>query len=43
MAKPVEKEVVVIEPVEEEKIETITVSADIERWHPKTELGSKDK
>ena len=43
MAKPVEKEVVVIEPVEEEKIETITVSADIERWHPKTELGRKVK
>jgi small subunit ribosomal protein S5 len=39
--KPIEKETekVLIVPIEEEKIETIKVTADIDRWQPKTALG----
>lgn len=44
MAKPIEKdEKVIIEPIAEEAIETVTMSADIDRWNPKTELGRKVK
>lgn len=44
MAKPQEKEEkVVIEPISEDVIETITISQDVERWQPKTELGKKVK
>ena len=41
MARPIEKEPekVLIVPVEEEKVEVLTLSSDIERWQPKTELG----
>jgi small subunit ribosomal protein S5 len=38
--KPTDKdEKVLIVPIEEEKVETITVSADVDRWQPKTALG----
>ncbi len=39
--KPTDKETdkVLIVPIEEEKIETIKISADLDRWQPKTELG----
>lgn len=45
MAKPNEKEPekVLIEPVEEEAVETVKMTSDIERWQPKTELGRKVK
>jgi small subunit ribosomal protein S5 len=45
MAKPNEKEPekVLIEPVEEEAVQTLKMSSDIERWQPKTELGRKVK
>jgi small subunit ribosomal protein S5 len=41
MVKPNDKEIekVLIEPVEEEAVETVKMSADVERWRPKTELG----
>ena len=38
-----EEEKVLIQPIEEEKIETVTVSADVERWQPRTEIGRKVK
>jgi len=43
--KPIEKETdkVLIVPIEEEKIETIKVSTDIDRWQPKTALGKMVK
>ena len=43
--KPTEKEAekVLIVPIEEEKIDTIKISADLDRWQPKTELGKKVK
>jgi small subunit ribosomal protein S5 len=43
--KPMDKEPdkVLIEPIEEEKVEVIKVSADIDRWQPKTDLGKKVK
>jgi len=43
--KPTEKETekVLIVPIEEEKIETIKITADTERWQPKTDLGRKVK
>ncbi|MGV8171090.1 MAG: 30S ribosomal protein S5 [Candidatus Woesearchaeota archaeon] len=43
--KPIEKETdkVLIVPIEEEKIETIKVSTDIDRWQPKTTLGKMVK
>lgn len=37
------EEKVVIVPVEEEVIETVTISADLERWKPKTDLGRRVK
>jgi small subunit ribosomal protein S5 len=40
--KPVEENVV-IEPVEEEAVVTIAMSADLEKWRPKTDLGRKVK
>ncbi len=44
MAKPQEKEEkVVIEPISEDVIETVTINQDVERWQPKTELGKKVK
>jgi len=45
MPKPIEKETekVLIVPIEEENIEVIKVSSDIERWQPKTDLGRKVK
>ena len=45
MVKPIEKEPekVLIVPVEEEAVETLTLSANIERWHPKTDTGRKVK
>ena len=45
MAKPNEKEPekVLIEPVEEEAVQTIKITADVGRWKPKTELGRKVK
>ena len=45
MPKPNEKEAekVLIEPVEEEAVETVKMSSDLERWQPKTELGKKVK
>jgi small subunit ribosomal protein S5 len=42
--KPTEKdEKVLIVPIEEEKIETIKITTDVDRWQPKTELGKKVK
>ena len=42
--KPQEKEEkIVIEPIPEDSIEIITMSQDVERWQPKTELGKKVK
>lgn len=43
--KPTEKEPekVLIEPIEEEKIETIKITTDIDRWQPKTSLGKMVK
>ena len=43
--KPIDKETekVLIVPVEEEKIETIKISGDLDRWQPKTEIGKKVK
>jgi small subunit ribosomal protein S5 len=38
-----ETEKVLIVPIEEEKIETIKVSGDLDRWQPKTDLGRKVK
>lgn len=38
-----ETEKVLIVPIEEEKIETIKISADLDKWHPKTDLGRKVK
>jgi len=45
MPKPNEKEPekVLIEPVEEEQVETLKMTSDIERWQPKTDLGRKVK
>lgn len=44
MAKLQEKEEnVVIEPISEDIIETVTISQDVEKWQPKTELGRKVK
>lgn len=45
MAKPNEKEQekILIEPVEEEAVETVTISSDIDKWHPKTDIGKKVK
>ncbi|MGV8150986.1 MAG: 30S ribosomal protein S5 [Candidatus Woesearchaeota archaeon] len=44
MAKSIEKEEkIVIEPIPEDAITTIVVSADVERWNPKTELGKRVK
>lgn len=42
--KPAEKdEKLLIEPVEEEKIAVVTMTADLEKWKPKTALGRKVK
>ncbi len=41
--KEQEDEKVLIQPTEEEKIETVTISADVERWQPKTDIGKKVK
>ncbi len=42
--KPAEKEEkLLIEPVEEEKIAVVTMTADLEKWKPKTALGRKVK
>ena len=43
--KPMDKETekVLIVPIEEEKIETIKITTDLDRWQPKTELGRKVK
>ena len=43
--KPTEKETdkVLIVPIEEEKIETIKISTDLDRWQPKTSLGKSVK
>jgi small subunit ribosomal protein S5 len=43
--KPIEKETekVLIVPIEEEKIETIKITSDTDRWQPKTDLGRKVK
>lgn len=38
-----ETEKVLIVPIEEEKIETIKISTDLDRWQPKTDLGRKVK
>ena len=45
MAKPIDNkdEKVVIEPIAEDKIETVVMSQDLDRWQPKTELGKKVK
>ena len=43
MAIEKEPDKVLIEPVEEEAIETVKISADIERWQPRTDLGRKVK
>lgn len=44
MPKPNEKEEnVVIEPVEEEAVVVVALTADIEKWRPRTELGRKVK
>jgi small subunit ribosomal protein S5 len=45
MVRPNEKEPekVLIVPVEEEVVETLTLSADLERWRPKTDTGKKVK
>jgi small subunit ribosomal protein S5 len=44
LSKPTDKEEkVLIEPIEEEKVEVIKVTTDIDKWHPKTELGKKVK
>jgi small subunit ribosomal protein S5 len=45
MAQDSEKvpEKVLIEPVEEEKIEVVKLSAEVEKWQPKTALGRKVK
>lgn len=45
MVRPNEKEPekVLIEPVEEEVVTTVTLSADLERWRPKTDTGRKVK
>lgn len=45
MTKPVEKEPekILIEPIEEEAVGTIKLTADLDRWQPKTELGKKVK
>ena len=45
MAKPTEKEPekVLIEPVEEEAVQIVALTADLDRWQPKTELGKKVK
>ncbi|GIU69287.1 MAG: 30S ribosomal protein S5 [Candidatus Woesearchaeota archaeon] len=37
------EEKVIIEPISEEAVEVVTVSADVEKWTPKTELGKKVK
>lgn len=42
MAK-IEKEDVIIEPIAEEAVETITITKDVEKWIPKTEIGKKAK
>lgn len=44
MAKLQEKEEkVIVEPISEDTIETVTISQDVESWQPKTELGKKVK
>jgi small subunit ribosomal protein S5 len=45
MVKPTEKEPekILIEPIEEEAVETAKMTSDIEKWHPKTDLGRKVK
>jgi small subunit ribosomal protein S5 len=42
--KPTEKdEKVIIVPIEEDKIETIKISSEVDKWQPKTDLGKKVK
>jgi small subunit ribosomal protein S5 len=43
--QPIEKETekVLIVPIEEDKIETVKMSANLDKWHPKTDLGRKVK
>ena len=43
--KPTDKETekVLIVPIEEEKIETIKITTDLDRWQPKTDLGKRVK
>jgi small subunit ribosomal protein S5 len=42
--KPTEKdEKVLIVPIEEDKVEVIKVSADVDKWRPKTDLGRRVK
>jgi len=38
-----EKEKVLIEPIEEESVETVKISIDVDKWTPKTMLGRKVK
>ncbi len=40
---PEKDEKIIIVPIEEEKVEVITVSADVDKWKPRTELGRKVK
>ncbi len=41
--KDSDSEKILIEPINEESIQEIKVSADVERWRPKTDLGKKVK
>jgi small subunit ribosomal protein S5 len=44
LQKPADKEEkILIVPIEEEKVEVIKLTTDIDRWQPKTDLGKKVK